>query len=135
VTAYIYDATVLSVHDGDTCTMRLTALGVDVGFGVTTTASQDQVCRLLGMNARELAMPGGPEARDHLTALLGTGPLRVTSVKWDKYGGRADCLINLPDGTSVADLMIAAGFASAWDGRGKKPVPPWPPVTPDVPMP
>lgn len=128
MTAYVYTGTVLSVHDGDTLTARLIADPVDVGFGTRVTASQDQVCRLLGMNARELAMPGGPEARDHLTALLGAGPLRVTSVKWDKYGGRADCLIQLPDGTSVTDLMIRDGYALAWNGKGTKPVPPWPPA-------
>lgn len=128
-TARSYTGTVIAVHDGDTATFRLTADPVDIGFGVAVTGSSVQVCRFLGYNARELAMPGGPEARDHLAAVLGAGPLRVVSVKYDKFGNRFDGLVYLPDGTSVADVMIHDGYAAPWDGKGTKPVPPWPPVT------
>lgn len=126
MTSYTYTATgAVSVHDGDTCTFQLVAQPVDIGFGVQVGGTSTQVCRFLGYNSREIGMPGGPEARDHLALLL-VGPLRVVSVKLDKYGGRFDGIVYLPDGESVADVMIRDGYAAPWNGRGPKPVPAWP---------
>lgn len=116
---YVYDATVVSVHDGDTAT-----LDCDLGFYVTVRMS----CRLSGINARELSSPGGPEARDHLAALIPPGtPVTVASVAVDKFGGRFDGIITI-DGAqgSVNDRMVADGYAAIWDGRGKRATPPWP---------
>jgi endonuclease YncB( thermonuclease family) len=50
---YTYNATVVGVHDGDTCT-----LDIDLGF----RTHRIQPVRLAGCNARELADPGGQEA-------------------------------------------------------------------------
>lgn len=83
--------------------------------------------RLLGCNAIEHDQPGGVEAREHLAELLPTGtPVTLTSVKVDKFGGRYDAAIKLPDGTDLVAALIADHWAVAWDGRGPKPVPPWP---------
>lgn len=83
--------------------------------------------RLLGCNAREMKMPGGPEARGHLAGLLPRGaPVGVTSVKVDKFGGRYDAIIALPDGRDLVSVLVADGWAVRWDGRGSKPVPMWP---------
>jgi endonuclease YncB( thermonuclease family) len=115
--------TVTEVHDGDT------VMGIlDLGFRVSMAAS----CRLAGMNARELSMPGGQEARQHLADLVGIGPipktirLSVSSVAIDKFAGRFDALLWLPSGESASAVMIRDGYAVAWDGKGAKPVPPWP---------
>lgn len=120
--AYTYTAAVLSVHDGDTITAD-----VDLGFGVWVSR---QAFRLLGLNARELSQLGGPEARDNLAALLlsptATHVVTLTSVKPDKFGGRYDAVITMPDGADLASLLIAEGWAAAWNGKGPKPVPPWP---------
>jgi len=129
--AYRYVATVSAVHDGDGFTAD-----VDLGFGVWL---RGQTFRLFGCNARELTEPGGPEARDALVGLLldaganvGTGHRGVilTSVKPDKYGGRWLARVTLPDGSDLVAGLVADGWAAPWDGKGAKPVPPWPrPVT------
>jgi endonuclease YncB( thermonuclease family) len=111
------------VHDGDT----FTDMQVDLGFD----AWMHRDVRLVGMNARELDGPGGAEARQHLLGILwpkgGTGPVEVglISVKYDKFGNRSigDVIVN---GESLSTLMIRDGYAAAWNGRGDKPVPPWP---------
>ena len=115
---YVYAATVLSVHDGDTLTASI-SLGFNVSFRTSV--------RLLGCNAIELSQPGGIEARDNLRALLPAGtPIVLRSVLVDKYGGRVDAQINLADGTDLIAALIAAHWAAAWDGTGTRPVPPWP---------
>lgn len=118
MTKHAYPARVVACHDGDT----LTAL-LDLGFNLTL----QMPVRLLGINARELAMPGGVEARDALAALLPPGTrIWVDSVSWDKYGGRIDGLVSLVDGQQLAELLIATGWAARWDGKGKAPTPIWP---------
>jgi micrococcal nuclease len=123
--AYRYAATVTAVHDGDTITAD-----VDLGFGVWL---RGQAFRLRGLNARELAEPGGIEARDNLAGLLlppASPGVTLTSVKPDKYGGRYDAWVTLPNGDDLATVLISVGWAAAWDGKGVKPVPAWPRVLP-----
>lgn len=138
---YWFTGTVLEpAHDGDTVKLHLVPdpVSVDVGFGVTVKAGAELVktCRLMqspvmGCNAIELKNPGGPEARDHLRAILASAPsLRVLSVKGDKWRDRFDGVIYLPDGSSAGDLMVASGYAIPWDGKGDPPTPPWPIPTP-----
>lgn len=114
----VYPAVVVSVHDGDTATVS-----VDQGW------DNSRLCaiRLYGMNAIELNQPGGPEARDHLMAMLPVG-LAVTLIShgWDKYGDRTDGQIILPNGVDTGIQMTADGYAAAWTGKGPRPVPPWP---------
>jgi endonuclease YncB( thermonuclease family) len=117
--AYRYTATVTAVHDGDTLTAD-----IDLGFGIWVRGAQ---FRVLGLNARELSEPGGTEARANLAALLPPHTtVTLTSVKPDKYGGRYDALIALPDSRDLSSLLIATGWAAPWNGRGGKPIPPWP---------
>jgi endonuclease YncB( thermonuclease family) len=128
VTVYRFSRVeVVSVHDGDTARFRLASEPVDVGFGMLVSGATDSFsCRLIGYAARELSDPGGPEAREALAALLGTGAgLVVESVRWDKYGGRFDGIVTTVRGP-VAALMIASGWGVAWDGRGPQPKPAWP---------
>ena len=117
-TAYIYRATVVDVHDGDTFTAS-----IDLGFNIGITYR----VRLAGCNAIELAQPGGPEARAHLLGLLPVGSVcQVSSVAFDKYGGRIDATVGRGIGLTVNGQMIFDGFAAAWDGTGSRPTPPWP---------
>jgi endonuclease YncB( thermonuclease family) len=123
---YIYNATIISTHDGDT-----TTVAIDVGFEVAFTTN----VRLLGMNARELSAPGGKEARDNLRALLPPGTVvTLSSEKVDKYGGRYDATITYlaADGTAhdlVGDL-VAGQWGAPYGGSGPMPVPPWPRTVP-----
>lgn len=118
MTLFEYRARVERVVDGDTIRLR-----VDCGFDTWHVGS----FRLLGAAARELAQPGGAEACRHLAELLPPGlPVQIRSVKPDKYGGRYDASVTLPDGTDLATLLIGEGWAVPWDGRGKPSAPPWP---------
>lgn len=115
---YVYRATVTKIIDGDSA-----ALNVDLGFHVVIRV----LARLAGINARELTMPGGPEARDHLAELMPVGStVTLDSARADKWGGRSTCRLILPDRRSVADIMVKDGFAAAWTGMGARPVPAWP---------
>jgi endonuclease YncB( thermonuclease family) len=110
-------ATVVGVHDGDTVTMD-----VDLGFGISRRGLP---FRLLGLNARELRDPGGSEARANLLTLIPIGTmLRLTSVKDDKYA-RYLAVLWLGD-TDICQRLIDTDWAAAWNGKGAKPLPPWP---------
>jgi endonuclease YncB( thermonuclease family) len=122
---YTYYAIVRGVHDGDTVT-------VDLDQGLNEWRHKLSM-RLYGCNARELSQPGGPEARDNLAALLPVGTQVVVhshkvdrDLSPDKYGGRYDAEITLPDGRDLVTLLIEEEWAAAWDGTGTAPVPPWP---------
>lgn len=122
---YEYYAVLRNVHDGDSVTVDLD-LGLD-------TWKHGVSLRLYGCNARELKDPGGVEARDNLAALLPVG-LRVIVRSYksgrdltdDKYGGRYDGQIILPDGDDLVTLLIAGQWVAPWNGKGPKPLPPWP---------
>lgn len=119
-------ATVRAVHDGDTLYGDL-----DQGLGVWNRGSSPNGMglRIAGVNARELTEPGGPEARDHLAALIPVGTvLDVESLRWDKYAGRIDVNVTLPDGRDLATELVAGEWAAWWDGRGSRSLflPPWP---------
>jgi endonuclease YncB( thermonuclease family) len=114
---YRYAATVVSVHDGDTFTVS-----VDLGFDLAFRTA----VRLNGCNARELAAPGGAEARDNLRTLLPVGQSVVlTSVDWDKYGGRVDGDVELA-GVDLVTELVAGSWAARWNDKGAKSLPPWP---------
>lgn len=136
VFAPVYKATVARIHDGDTIDVDALlhkqtvakTLNQDLGFNVWRRPGGiwlvDQAVRLLGCNAPELATPAGKAALAFLQTLLKVGDVVVlTSERWDKYGGRVDGAITLPDGRDLATVMIAAGHAAPWDGKGVKPVP------------
>lgn len=116
---YLYEAVVTRVIDGDTV-----ELNVDLGFGVWL---REQTFRLAGCNARELDEAGGRDAQAYLGLLLRPGTRALLhSIKIDKWGGRYDALIQLPGIGDLTDYLIVKGWAARWDGRGTKPVPPWP---------
>lgn len=118
MTTRTYPATVTSIHDGDSCSVM-----ADLGFGVWRSVN----VRLNGINAIELNQPGGKEARDYLTSLIPTGMrLTLVSLGWDKYGDRTDAMLVLPDSRDVADVMVGAGYAARWTGKGPRPSPAWP---------
>jgi endonuclease YncB( thermonuclease family) len=117
-TLYRYRAAVDHVIDGDTVVLE-----IDVGFSIEIK----QRCRLYGCNARELTQPGGHEAYLFLIGLLPPdSSVVVRYVKADDYSGRFIGQLFLPDGRDVTQVMLTAGYAAPWDGRGAKPLPAWP---------
>lgn len=112
-------AQVVRVVDGDTV-----ILDIDLGFN---TWRRYESFRLIGCNARERSTAGGPEAHANLQTLLPVGAwVSLTSVRPDKYGGRYDARIYLPDGRDLTQVLIDSGWAAPWDGRGPRPIPTWP---------
>lgn len=112
-------AYVVRVIDGDTV-----VLDIDLGYH---SWQRDQSHRLAGCNAWEKATVAGAAARTNLIGLLPTGlEVSVRTVKPDKFGDRYDAYITLPDGRDLTFLLIAEQWVAAWDGKGLKPVPPWP---------
>lgn len=126
-----YPMVVVSVTDGDTFKAFLDRGGDDWWYTAV---------RLHGCAAREKSDPGGPQARDFLAGLLaGVAPptipdmflsrwqAEIHATSWDKYAGRIQGVVYLPGmATDVSTLLIQAGFAAPWDGRGAQPKPTWP---------
>lgn len=96
-------ALVAKVHDGDTVTLEM-----DLGYGLDLTLA----CRIYGINAPELSTDVGKASRDYAKQLLPIGTeVTVVSHGWDKYGGRFDGSITLPDGRDFGQTMIHDGYA------------------------
>jgi endonuclease YncB( thermonuclease family) len=116
---YVYNATVVSVHDGDT-------IKVDLDQGLDEWHHRLNV-RFMGCNAAELGTAGGDAAAVNLKALLPPGTQVVLrSVAWDKFGGRVDADVIEVDGSDLIQQLITEQWLIPWDGTGTRPVPPWP---------
>lgn len=102
-----YPATLLRVVDGDTVRLDL-----DLGLRIHRLEN----CRLFGIDAPELSVPGGPESRDWLVGRLAGKALEVDSMELDKYGRPLVVLreVGLTMGTSINDEMLAKGYARSY---------------------
>lgn len=115
-----YKARVVDVHDGDTI-----ALDIDLGFdhficGLDFDLNTRLSCRVLGINAPELSTAAGKTALAFAKTLLHVGDrVTVTSRGWDKYGGRFDGIITLPDGRDFAKAMLDGGQAKPYNGGAR----------------
>lgn len=115
-------ADVVRVIDADTVELDVIS---DIGFG--DSISRRRSFRLYGINTRELDEPGGLEAFEYVKSLLPVGMrLTLRSVKVDKYGGRYDATLLDDQGRDLSSVLITGQWAAPWNGRGPKPVPPWP---------
>jgi endonuclease YncB( thermonuclease family) len=123
----------VAIIDGDTFVGE-----VDLGFYCYVRMS----CRLAGLNAAEHNQPGGREATVELTNLLAPVDeddipvVVVRSVHADKFAGRfdAEVYVSKRDASGamveifVNQRLIELGVAVPWDGRGQRPLVPWPPT-------
>ena len=111
--ALAYPAEVVRVIDGDTFEARV---HVWPGLDVTTKV------RLRNIDAPELHARCTDEAtkaqaaRAALETMLAAGPVTVSGVGIDKYGGRVDALAATPDTPDVSAALLNGGFARSYDG-------------------
>jgi endonuclease YncB( thermonuclease family) len=107
-----YPGIVRDFHDGDTC-----HVDVDLGFGFILAARNLAgkpliSCRIYGINAPELNTGAGKAALAYAQQICPPGTaVEVLSHNYDKYGGRWDGTLTLPDGSDFAARMIEAGQA------------------------
>jgi len=103
-----YPAEIVRVIDGDTVEARVRVwLGLDQTIHV----------RIRDIDAPELkgACPEAAAAsKEALAGLLGSGPITLTNIKHDKYGGRVDGSLILADGRDVGAEMLHLGHAVPW---------------------
>jgi endonuclease YncB( thermonuclease family) len=117
-----YPGRVLDFHDGDTAHITL-----DLGFGVILAAYDIDSkpvtsCRVYGIDAPELATEEGKQALAFAVHACPPGSrVTVLSHGWDKYAGRFDGTITLADGQDFATVMMGAGHARPYFGKGPKP--------------
>jgi endonuclease YncB( thermonuclease family) len=119
ITAYVaarggtHPAEVLRVIDGDTFEARV---HVWPGLDITTKI------RLRGIDAPELKARCPAEramaeaARDALADMLGEGPIGISAVTPDKYGGRVVADAATRSVASVSAELQARGFARGYRG-------------------
>jgi hypothetical protein len=121
---YTFGALIVACRDVDTIKVH-----VDRGEGQW---SHNRVYRLPGCNGAELATVAGAWCADELEREMYPGRYVLISslkpgkdIEPDKYGGRWVARV-ATEGGDLTGLLITAGLAAPWNGRGKKPVPPWP---------
>jgi endonuclease YncB( thermonuclease family) len=105
---YEYKATVIEVHDGDTC-----YLDVDLGF---TTHTYQHV-RLAHVNAPELHEANGERAKERLAELLADGPLIINTTRdrREKYGRMLATITNA-SGIDVGSQLLVEKLAVKYEG-------------------
>ncbi len=109
-----YEGEVLEAVDGDTLAVRVRIwLGQDVTIKV----------RLLGLDTPELHARCAAErtaaeaARTALTSLTANGPVTLTNIRNDKYGGRVLADVHNAAGQNLAANLIQTGFGRAYNGK------------------
>jgi micrococcal nuclease len=117
--------TVVSVHDGDTLSVKGQWAVIDGRKVLFRVPGQVNV-RLLGIDTPEMGArakcqaerDAADRARDNLRAMA-IGKADIGLASHDKYGGRllADITVN---GVSLSAAQIAGGFAGAYSGEGPK---------------
>lgn len=111
-----YPATVERVVDGDTLAVRVTIwLGQELSVLVRIRGIDAPEMRGRCRRERELAR----EAADHLTALTGGGPVRLTNIAGGKYHGRVVADVAGAGSSDLARAMLAPGLARRYDGGSR----------------
>lgn len=111
---YRYPASVVRVIDADTLVFNL-----DLGL----RSSRVETVRLYGLNAPEKNTPKGRDAKRFVEGMLSgveSVLVRTHRDQQEKYG-RWLAEVVLASGAELGALLIEAGHAVPWDGKGKRP--------------
>lgn len=110
------EAEVLRVIDGDSLVVR-----ARIWLGQTVETH----VRLVGIDTPELRGKCAEEkeraaaARDALARLVGQGPVRLSDVETDKYGGRVLARVATLHHGDLARALIAGGHARLYEGGAR----------------
>lgn len=113
-----YSWPVVGVKDGDTIAVEIPGLPAalnPVAIRLRGIDTPESGGRAKCADERELAARATAFTR---RAIAGGRLVQFAALDWDKYGGRIDAEIWI-DGALLADQLIAAGLARAYDG-GKR---------------
>lgn len=109
-----YKGEVLEAVDGDTLAVRVRIwLGQDVTIKV----------RLVGLDTPELharceaERTAAEAARTALASLTAHGPVTLTNIRNDKFGGRVLADVQNAAGLDLASNLIATGYGRAYKGK------------------
>jgi endonuclease YncB( thermonuclease family) len=109
----VYPADVLRVIDGDTFEARVHVWpGLDVNTKI----------RLRNIDAPELHARCTDEAakaqaaRAALETMLAAGPVTISRIGLDKFGGRVDALAATHDTPDISAALLTKGLARSYDG-------------------
>lgn len=117
MTAWIWPGSrVTRVVDGDSLVAEVTR---DLGFNGRAVFVQR--LRLNRINCPPRDTAGGLAATDATIELVDGVTVDITTVKAYKYGDQWMAEIVLPDGRNLSDVLVTAGHAAYWDGRGTRP--------------
>lgn len=111
ITLYHYQAQVVSVYDGDTCTVD-----IDVGLGIWVKGEKLRLARINAPEVRGDEREAGLVSRDFLRTKIDGKQIMIQTIK-DKTGkyGRYLAEILIQDANdnfiNINDLMVAEGFA------------------------
>ncbi len=111
-------AAVVEIIDGYTLAVRA---HVWLGQEITVRARLDGIDapELRGRCPAERAL--AVRARGFLVSAVADGPVALTHVHHDKYGGRVVAHITTEAGLDLADALLLAGLARPYNGRGPRP--------------
>ena len=130
---YEYEASLISIHDGDTLRLSID-LGFSVHFLTPNPENEPQSIRFLGYDAPELkarkADPNGlgEEARDAVAAWFGLHPppytVKTEKDRTEKFGRYLIRSLTSADTHELIGDQVQAGYLKPYSGSGPKPV--WP---------
>lgn len=113
----VIDMKIVKVYDGDTIHCIIPFGNVPVRLAI----------RMLGIDTPEIKRGkdrleeervAGLICRNYLRDLVANGA-KVRIHKWDKFGGRVNGDVILPDGSSAVEVLIRNGYGRIYEG-GKK---------------
>lgn len=118
---YGYRVAVTSVYDGDTFDFDGSAWSpfpnlrwsIRIrGIDTPEKRSKCEMEKILALKARDVSVALIREAR---------GQIFLSAIQHDKYGGRFDAVVTLPDGRVLGDILISKGLARPYFGGKKEP--------------
>jgi len=111
-------AKVYDVYDGDTCKI-IFLHGNKIPMKISIRIMGIDTPERRGKNITDLEKEVALIVRDKVIEWIDGKIVKITFLKWDKYGGRIDGNIFFDD-RSVGEELIKLGFAKIYHGKKKK---------------